>query len=164
METILHSLTYSIDFLDEQLADVTEQQMVMRPDDSMNHPAWTLGHLSYTLNLIGTVIGLEMSLSEDWAGVYGPGSQPVGDRSVYISKADALTVLRASRDRLIEAVKRLDDAALDQPFPDPDYLDVFPTVRHALTQVLVGHTAFHVGQISVWRKAMGLPGAKRSYE
>lgn len=75
-----------------------------------------------------------------------------------------MALLRESGARLIGAVSRLDNSTLDQPFPDPGYLDVFPTVRHALTQVLVAHMAFHLGQISVWRKAMGLPEIKRSYE
>ena len=35
---------------------------------------------------------------------------------------------------------------------------------HALTQVLVGHTSMHVGQITVWRKAMSLPAMTRAFE
>jgi hypothetical protein len=30
--------------------------------------------------------------------------------------------------------------------------------------VLVGHTASHVGQLIVWRRAMGLPPIGRSFE
>jgi hypothetical protein len=32
---------------------------------------------------------------------------------------------------------------------------VFPTIRHALTQVLAGHTAYHVGQVALWRARDG---------
>jgi hypothetical protein len=31
-------------------------------------------------------------------------------------------------------------------------------------QVLVGHTANHTGQLSVWRRAMGLPPMGRPFE
>jgi hypothetical protein len=38
----------------------------------------------------------------------------------------------------------LEDAQLDETFPDQAYRNVFPLIRHALTQVLVGHTASHI--------------------
>jgi hypothetical protein len=76
----------------------------------------------------------------------------------------AVEMLRDAQSRITRAVDQLDDSQLDEPFPHESYRDVFPTIRHALTQVLVGHTAFHVGQVSVWRKAMGLPPMGRSFE
>lgn len=66
--------------------------------------------------------------------------------------------------RLTEAINGMVDSRLDEPFPDESYRDVFPSVRHALTQVLVGHTAYHVGQLAIWRRAMGLPPMTRSFE
>ena len=53
---------------------------------------------------------------------------------------------------------------LVRPFPDESYREVFPTVRHALTQVLVGHMGYHVGQVAMWRKAMGLSRVRRSFK
>jgi hypothetical protein len=58
----------------------------------------------------------------------------------------------------------LTGAQLDRPLPDPAYGKLFPTVRHALTQVMVAHAAFHVGQVGVWRRAMGLPRIGRSFQ
>lgn len=75
-----------------------------------------------------------------------------------------MALLRDAQVRLTQAVERLNDAQLDAPCPDPSYRDVFPTIRSAMTQVMVGHTAFHVGQLSVWRKAMGLLPLVRVYE
>ena len=91
-------------------------------------------------------------------------SVPVADESVYEPKEKVLAVLGEVQSRVTRAALELDDARLDVPFPEPALLDVFPTVRHALTQVLVGHTSMHVGQITVWRKAMGLPAMKRAFE
>jgi len=51
----------------------------------------------------------------------------------------------------------MDDAQLDQAFPVESYRPVFPTICHAITQVLISHTANHTGQLSVWRHAMGTP-------
>jgi uncharacterized damage-inducible protein DinB len=82
---------------------------------------------------------------------------PLADASLYETKDNALAMLRDAQSRIIQAVDRLDDSQLDEAFPDESYRDVFPSIRHALTQVLVGHTAYHIGQVTIWRRAMGLP-------
>jgi hypothetical protein len=113
---------------------------------------------------LGGVIGLSEWLPNDWTKRFGPGSVPVDDASLYETKDVALEMLGDAQSRIGEAIDRLDDSRLDEPFPDESYHFVFPTIRHALTQVLVGHTANHVGQLSVWRKAKGLPPMERSFE
>lgn len=164
MKPVLHSLSYSIDFLSEQVAGFSPAAMVEQPDGITNHAAWTLGHLAHVLTLIGGVIGIPSSLPGGWTRRYGPGSRPVGDPEVYESGESLLGIIREIAAKIETRIGEMRDEELDEPFPDEDYRSVFPTIRHALTQVLVGHTAFHVGQLSVWRKAMGPEPMKRSYE
>jgi DinB superfamily len=164
MNPVLHSFAYCLDFLREQVADVVTPDMVAQPNGIINHPAWVIGHLTYGCHLLGGVIGLPEWLPNDWAKRFGTGSVPVADASLYEPKDDALAMLRDTQSRITQAVDQLDDSRLDEPFPDESYRDVFPTIRHALTQVLVGHTSNHIGQLSVWRRAMGLPPMGRSFE
>ena len=164
MKPVLHSFAYCLDYLREQVADVAAAEMVAQPNGIVNHPAWVVGHLTHTCQMLGGVVGVPEWLPADWADRYGTGSRPVADASRYEKKEDALAILGDAQSRLTEAVERLDDARLDEPFPDESYRDVFPTVRHAITQVLVGHTANHVGQVSVWRRAMGMPPMGRPFE
>ena len=164
MKPVLHSFAYALDFLREQVADVAEADMVAQPNGIMNHPAWVIGHLTHSCELLGGVIGVAAWLPSDWAGRFGTGSMPIADKDAYETKDRALAILRDAQSRITRAVEALDDARLDEPFPDPSYFEVFPTVRHALTQVLVGHTANHVGQLTVWRRAMGLPPMARGFE
>lgn len=162
MEPILHSFAYSLDYLREQIADVPDDLMTAQPEGVPNHPAWTIGHLVFIAQEIGGVIGLEPWLIEEWVKQYGPGSRPQAERT--LEKTALLTALDTAQTKLTTAVVALTDEQLNAPFPDPTYAKIFPSVRHALTQVLLGHTAFHGGQISVWRRAMGLPPMRRSYE
>ncbi len=164
MKPTLQSFAYSLDYLREQLADVSASDMVAQPAGIVNHPAWTIGHLTFICQMIGGVIGVSEWLPEDFASRFGSGSVPLSDAMAYESKEQLLARLRDAQSRIAQSVEALNDAHLDQPFPDPAYLDVFPTVRHALTQVLVAHTAFHIGQISIWRRAMKLPAMRRSFE
>lgn len=164
MKPVLHSFAYCLDYLREQVADVSAAEMTAQPNGIMNHPAWVIGHLTNACQLLGGVIGLKVWLPQDWAKRFGTGSIPVSDSGQYETKEKALEILRDAQMRITQAIENLDDSQLDKPFPDESYLEVFPTIRHALTQVLVGHTANHVGQISVWRRAMGLPPMGRVFE
>ena|GEM_PF-337462 len=164
IEPVIHSFVYGLDFLRDQVSDVDPADMVAQPEAIANHPSWVIGHLTFACQLLGGVIGISPWLPENWEERFGPGSQPVADAALYETKDEALAILDDASSRIIRAIEALDGSQLDQPFPVPTYLEVFPTIRHSLTQVLVGHTAFHVGQLAVWRKAMGLSGVGRSFE
>ncbi len=164
MKPVLHSFAYCLEYLREQVADVAAPDMVAQPNGIMNHPAWVIGHLTHACQLLGGAIGLSPWLPNDWAKRFGTGSVPVADASLYETQKSLLAMLGDARVRITKAVDQIDDAHLDAPFPDESYVQVFPTIRHALTQVLVGHTANHIGQVSVWRRAMGLPPMGRSFE
>lgn len=164
MNTILHSFAYTLDFLRDLLADVSPADMVAQPPGTANHPAWLVGHLTFSCQELGGVVGLTPWLPKIWALQFGPGSTPVADVKVYEPKTLLLDRLRDAQTRIATAVAALDDEALDSIFPEVTLRNVFPTVRHALTQVLLGHTSYHVGQLAVWRKAAGLPTLGRSFQ
>lgn len=164
MNEVLHSFAYCLDYLREQVADVTHLQMVAQPNGIVNHPAWTMGHLVHSCEEIGGVIGVARWLPADWAKRFGTGSVPVADVGAYEGKEQLLEKLRDGQGRVTRAVEGLDEGRLEAPFPNPAYRVAFPTVRHALTQVLVAHVANHVGQVIVWRRAMGLRGMGRGFE
>ena len=164
MDAVLHSFAYALEYLREAVSDVASKDMVAQPKGVVNHPAWVIGHLTHSCELLGEVIGLPRWLPPDWAGRFGTGSVPIPAAGAYEAKGTALAILGDAQSRIIRAVERLDDSFLDQPFPNESYRITFPTVRHALTQVLVGHTSMHVGQVTVWRRAMGLPPAGRSFQ
>ena len=164
MKPVLHSFAYALDYLREQVADVAAADMVAQPKGIANHPAWVIGHLTFTCQMLAGAIGTPEWLPADMAQRFGTGSVPVADVHAYGTKEDALAALRDAQSRITAAVEQLNDARLDEPFPDPAYLDVFPTIRHAITQVLVGHTSMHVGQLTAWRRAMSLPAMRRSFE
>jgi DinB superfamily len=164
MKPVLHSFAYSLDFLREQVADVAAPDLVAQPAGMVNHPVWTIGHLIFICQLLGGVVGLSEWLPVDWEKRFGSGSIPVSDGSLYENKDNLLALLGEAQQKITLVVEQLDDSVLNKPFPDETYLDVFPSIRHAFTQVLTAHTAFHIGQVSVWRRLMGLPAMQRSFE
>jgi uncharacterized damage-inducible protein DinB len=51
----------------------------------------------------------------------------------------------------------MDQAALAEPLPDERVRELLPTKGHAILQVVAAHTAYHAGQLAVWRRAIGRP-------
>src|SRR5262245_57559510 len=93
MNAVLHSFTYSLDFLREQVASIAPADMVAQPHGIKNHPAWTIGHLTHVCEMLGGAIGLAPWLPNDFAKRFGTGSVPVADMSLYETKEKALAIL-----------------------------------------------------------------------
>ena len=161
---ILRSFAYALDFMAEQVAGISESDRVRQPAGILNHPAWIIGHVTYVAQMICGALGAPPWLPDSFAQRYGPGSVPTADATNYETPTAALASLREAADRLTRALEALDESQLDAPFPDPAYRETFPTLADALTQVLVGHTSYHVGQLGAWRKAIGFAPLQRGFE
>jgi len=163
MNMVIHSFAYCLDYLREQVADVGPSAMVAQPNGIQNHPAWVIGHLTYSCQAIGGEMGLVPWLPEDSAKKFGTGSEPIPDAAAYKDKSELLLMLSDAQTRIENAVNQLSDSQLEQPLPDQRFRSILPTVRHALTQVLVAHTAYHIGQMNFWRQAMKLAKIERPF-
>jgi hypothetical protein len=133
------------------MADLTEQEMVEQPAGLPNHAMWTVGHLVLSCQGILVELGAEPWLPDDWEATFGYGSAPVPHAEDYPAKDEMVALLEDAAARLRAAVLDIDDSVWERPLPD----ETFPTMGHLLLQVVVAHTAYHAGQLAVWRKAIG---------
>ena len=162
-ETILHNFAYSLDFVRELVADLSDDQMVLQSEHIKNHPAWVIGHLTFSCQALGGEIGLNRWLADDWGKRFGMGSVPVADTTAYESKSRSLAVLANAQSRIAEKVLALSPKQLEQPLPDENYHEDLPTTLHAISQILIAHTAYHVGQTVIWRREVGLSKIERPF-
>ncbi len=158
-DEILNSLGLFMRNLRELVGDLDDAQMAEQPPGVPNHPAWTVGHIAFSFQGISEELGLEPWLPEDWEKRFGTGTTPAQDTKAYPGKRELLGTLADAERRVRERLLRLDEAALRDPLPDERVREILPTLGHAVLHVLVGHTAAHLGQLAVWRRAMGLPPA-----
>lgn len=163
MHAVLHSYAYSLDYLRGLLSDLSEEEWVAQPSGFSNHPAWTIGHLTYSCQAMGGELELAPWLPDAWRELFGPGSVPRSRRADYPASHELLAALADGQGKLCSAVKLLGRAELDAPLPDARFRELLPSLRHALTQVLVGHTAYHVGQLAAWRIAIRKPPLGQSF-
>ena len=140
------------------VADVPDERLAEQPPGVPNHAAWTLGHLVYSCQLIGGEMGLQTWLDGqwNWPALFGGGSVPVATRDTYPAKPELVSAINDGLSRLTARLIELGDAGLDTDLPDARYRHVFPTLGHAVMQVAVAHFGYHLGQLVVWRRAVGM--------
>jgi hypothetical protein len=152
---VLNSYRLTLDYLRRLVADVPDVDLTRQPTGLANHPAWVIGHLAVSCQALGGEMELAPWLPSHWEGMFGTGSVPTADRSVYPPKAELLTVLADAQARLSHRTLVLGDVGMSAPLPDARYRELLPTIGHAVVHILTAHAAVHVGQVSVWRRAGG---------
>lgn len=145
----------TIAFMQEQVADLSDEEMVRQPAGVPNHAAWTLGHVSYSCQEMAAELGVERWLPPDWESNFSYGSSPGSVNPRYATRPILLASLRDAGERLRIALLQIDERTLAKPLPDEKVREIMPTIGHALLQVVAAHTAFHAGQLAAWRRAIG---------
>jgi hypothetical protein len=145
----------SLIFIQELVADLTDEEMVLQPPGVPNHGAWTLCHIIFSCQQIARELGVEPWLPDDWESQFGYGSSPSPLASRYSAKSGVLAALEDASQRLRAALLGIDESTLALPLPDEKAREILPTMAHALLQVVAAHTAFHAGQLAAWRRAIG---------
>jgi len=161
---ILNSLALHLKHLRGLVADLSDQQMTTELPEAVNHPAWIIGHVVFSCQAMGGEIGLEPWLPENWGILFGTGSKPGGDEHSFPSKEALLEALAKAEDTLASRLNSMSEKSLLEPLPDEECRELLPTVGHALVHILSGHTGLHIGQLTVWRRAMGLPRVCEPFE
>lgn len=139
------------------VGDIADDQMTVQPAAGMNHPAWVLGHLASTAVFGSSMLGLDLATPEGWGGLFGSKSQPTPYRSDYPAKAELLEWFVKLREGLAGAVRSADPSRFDAETPHEGLRRFVPTVGDAVVFMLTTHEAIHLGQLSAWRRAMGMP-------
>jgi hypothetical protein len=142
-------------FAKKAMADVDESKMNHQPHPRMNTPAWVIGHLCVVADYAARMLGQPMTCPKDWHQSYGMGSDPAKP-AVTPTKAELLACLEAQHARVDEVVSRATEEQLAAPHSVEVLQKAFPTVGDVLLNVMTAHPMLHLGQLSAWRRIMGL--------
>ena len=142
----------------ELVADLSDEQMVGQPvaGIAMNHPAWVLSHLSVYGPVLKGILRGE-PVDDPISHKYGRGSQPLRDVGAYLPNSTLISSYTAAYDDAAIAFADATSERLSQPTPIERWRERFPTIAFLPGQFLVKHNAYHLGQLSAWRRASGLP-------
>lgn len=128
-----------------------------------NHPAFVFGHLALYPVRVGQFLKLPseaMAAPAHYEALFKPSVECKDDAegTIYPPLDELRQVFQKTSQAAIAAL----ESAPDEPFTQPNPVEgrmkeLFPTIGAALNFYLIGHVQVHLGQISAWRRAMGLP-------
>jgi hypothetical protein len=161
--TLADAVLLSKTLLSRYLAGFTDENHTRQAPSLPNHVAWTLGHLSLTMQRVAEKLDGKPVPPSDFAPSGSPptafnpesvafGSAPAQNASSYPSLARCTAIFNAACDRLAAATRAASDAQLHQTTKWGAGLDV---TLESLVARMVFHNGTHTGQIADLRRALG---------
>lgn len=128
------------------------------------HPAFGYGHLSIYPARCLSMLGhdpQDAAPSERFVELFSANvqCQDDPDGTIYPSMEEVTGLFFRGHERLQSALREASDEVLAKELPDETRRDRFPTVGCAIDFLAGGHAMLHLGQISTWRRCMGLGSA-----
>ena len=127
-----------------------------------SHPAFNYAHLAIYPNRMFAMLGREdlcIDLPFDPELVM-PGAKCLEDASCYPGKDEVLKLMQEGYDAVIALVSSLDEEDFAAANPMGNRMaELFPSIGSMIAFMLNNHVMMHMGQVSAWRRAIGLGSA-----
>lgn len=153
-------------YAERLLKDITPQQFARVPVVGgvalvMNHPAFVFGHLSLYPMQLAEMTGISakgMEVPATYQDLFKLGAVCDDDPSgtLYPAMHELTNAFFTGTDALIAALPSIAPYVFDTPLENPSRRERFGTVGAFLAYILLAHPQTHLGQISAWRRCMGL--------
>ncbi len=159
--TVIPTGKLTLGYADLLLGGITPEMFARKPEGvETNSPAFCYGHLAIYPESLLQVIGREdLAIdASDFEEMFGFGKACLDDPDT--SRYPAMdTIVSRFRERYavaIEAVAEVPDEVMVRENPREAMRDRLPTIGAAAAFLLGGHAMMHLGQVSAWRRVMGL--------
>lgn len=134
-------------------AHVTAQPV---PGRVLNHPAWVLSHLSLYTTISAAMLR-RAPFADPADHIYGSKSEPLSVAAAYPVRSKLIEQFKAAHDDAEAALLAASEDVFSSPTPLDRWRSLHPTTGDMLVTLMVKHESAHLGQLSAWRRAMGLP-------
>jgi hypothetical protein len=115
-----------------------------------------LSHLNVYLPVICAIIQGE-EFDDPKPHRFGMLSKPVADVNEYPEKQSLVDEFLTGHQQVAELLGNADESVFSQAVRLPRWKDVMPTAAVALPYLMLNHENGHLGQVSAWRRILGLP-------
>jgi hypothetical protein len=154
-EQAIGLLVFSHKMFDDRANAIPDDRACEQAGPAQNHRLWIYGHLALTDEWIANLFdGKPRTTPESWDALFGGKSKPVSDCSVYPPFAEVKSAFTRARQRLMDAVRALDDAGL-QKTVDKDTGGFVTTFLDAAIKS-AWHEAWHLGHITDLSRGLGV--------
>jgi len=122
-------------------------------------PVFIIGHLAIYPEFVLQFLGRdEADVDEKYEALFKHGVECHDDpnNEKYPPLSDVVERFKARSELAIKALEEADDELLARENPMENMREKLPTIGAMCMFLLAAHTAFHIGQLSTWRRCMGL--------
>ncbi len=159
IDPLLQTWHMNGDYAAALLEGVDESHKIAQPPGThvrpVNHPAWIVAHLNAYHPLIAGLLRAETP-QDPIDHPFGRKSQVVLDASVYPPFAELQATFRQGHSEVAAATEAASPEVLLKPMPIERFRSRFPLVGSCLIYLMARHESLHLGQLSTWRRTMGL--------
>lgn len=157
---ICDCLDITLRYADLLAADIPTDSFGHMPHPNMNHPAFCFGHLAMYPNMVLDMIGrADLKVEKPgWGELFNAPIQCVEQDGRYPGKDEIMAHFMERHRAVSAALREVSSETLEQEH-DGYFKGKIKTVGGVVNFMLAGHTMLHMGQVSAWRRAMGLPPA-----
>ncbi len=148
------------------LKDMDHTKAARMPEGiNCNHPVFVYGHLAIYPQMIMQKLGMDpgkTAVPESYNKLFMHGVDCLDDvdGTIYPPLNEVAMSCGTAYMTLVEVTRELDDEQLVKELEDGDgFKDAFGTYGGMIMFLTHDHCMFHFGQISTWRRAMGLGSA-----
>ena len=159
LESALTQIRTARLYTKDMLRHVNDDDWFRQPSEGVTHVTWQVGHLAvaeYGLalkRLRGEKSDDAHLISPDFRKLFGKGSIPDPDQSVYPSPNEIRAILDRVHNQVMDEVGAMSEEAMSDPVGEPTH-PMFKTKLEAL-QWCAQHEFIHAGQIALLRRLFG---------
>ena len=156
---IVHGLNLTLPYARALAGGIDADQFAHLPVAGMNHPAFCYGHLSLYPNRMFGFMGMhehqiEIPYEED---LFAMGAECVEQDGRYPDRDVILETFFRGYENVCAILPSVDGVVLERELPFEGRLkEMFPYVGSAIAFMSGPHVMAHLGQVSMWRRAMGM--------
>ncbi|MFM9958248.1 MAG: DinB family protein [Phycisphaerales bacterium] len=165
-EIITGPFTLSRMYAEGLVKDIPADKFRRKPDGiDVNSPAFNFGHLAVYPERILTMIGREDLALKDtrYADLFSAGKPGLDDPdgTVYPAMGEIMSRFYERYAVAVETARTVDESVFQKPNPsaNENFRKMLPTVGLVVAFLLDGHCQTHLGQVSAWRRCMGMAAA-----
>lgn len=139
------------------VSDLSPSQWVAQPvlNVAMNHPAWIFSHLNVYTGIC-TAMLRGVSFADPIDHGFGQRSEVSVRETDYLPGADLLAEYTRLHAEAEDALVGARAEVYSRTTPLGRWRAVHPTIGDMLVTLMVKHESGHLGQLSAWRRAMGM--------
>ncbi len=132
-----------------------------------NHPVFIYGHLSIYPAFLLQILGQDTSkiaIPDGYEDLFKHGAECVDDPDfkTYPTMDEVVAYFTKAHEYARDVIRTLPDSLITDTVADEQRREFLGNNANAISFMLYGHYMFHMGQMSAWRRCMGLGHAMPS--